>query len=105
MLSSLAGATLVAAAFLEDEPRVVAGPGAHRFVASERRRQAPRAKSPRIRGGQVVQLDPVRLHQREGALDQALQLADVARPRIDSKRLLGLGGQRQVRACGDALRK
>ncbi len=95
MFEPLTGATFVPPAFLVDKPCVVAGPCAHRLIARDGRSQHF-SKLPADSGGQIVQLDSVRLHEREGALDKPFQLADVARPRIDSKRLLGLGGQRQV---------
>ena len=45
-VESLAGAALVAPALLEDEPRVVAGPGAHAFVAGDGRSQHLRELAP-----------------------------------------------------------
>src|SRR5688572_8157306 len=76
----------VAAASLEDKPRVAAAPRPHRITCGNRGSQHLTVLSTDIRR-QIVQLEPIRFRERDGPLDEPFQLTDVARPVVDTQRV------------------
>ena len=67
-----AGLPLVAPASFEDEPRIAAGPCAHRVAGRQRGREHLAILSPHLRW-QVVQVDAIGPRERHDAFDQALE--------------------------------
>src|SRR5262249_60216760 len=71
---------------LEDHPRIAAAPGAHRVVLLKRREQDLDVAVEQRRW-EIVELQQVRVGERDRALDDALQLPHVPGPAIGKRRV------------------